>query len=401
VRRRILFVDDQPEFLDGLRRMLSELSTGWDLVFATSGLEGLAILDRGQVDVVVSGMLTPEMNGLQFLTEARNKHPYVIRMILSAQSDETPVMRSVGMAHQFLPKPCSPEILISTITRAFDLRQLLTEERLKLLISQMKSLPSLPWLYAEIIRESQSPNASIARIAEIISEDPGMTAKILQLVNSPFFGIRRRVTDMTAAVAFLGLDTVQWLALSVEAFAQFETSGMLDFSVEQVWRHSLTVAAIASGIAFLEHDKTMADDAFCAGLLHDIGTTILASNLPEQYAKVIARQKSKGTFRSEIELELLGSTHAEVGAYLLGLWGLPDAIVQAVALHHRPRDAPEKKTGLLCLVHVADALAYGFHPPHSVFRGAPLDEQYVTDTGVNARLAAWREQGFDFAQEYT
>jgi putative nucleotidyltransferase with HDIG domain len=178
-------------------------------------------------------------------------------------------------------------------------------------------------------------------------------------------------------------------------------SRMLDFSVDQVWRHSLTVAAIARGIACLEYDKTMADDAFCAGLLHDIGMMILASSLPEQYAQVIARQKSKGTFRSEIELELLGTTHAEVGAYLLGLWGLPDAIVQAVALHHRPRDGPEKKIGLLCFIHVADALAYGFHPPHSVFRGAPLDEQYVTDTGVNTRLAAWREQGFDFAQEYT
>jgi putative nucleotidyltransferase with HDIG domain len=401
MRRRILFVDDQPKFLDGLRQTLSEQVTGWDLMFATSGLEGLAILDREHVDVVVSGMLTPEMNALQFLTEVRNKHPYVIRIILSAQSDETPVMRSVGMAHQFLPKPCGPEILISTITRAFDLRQLLADERLKLLISQMKSLPSLPWLYAEIIRESQSPDASIAKIAKIISEDPGMTAKILQLVNSPFFGIRRRVTDMTAAVAFLGLDTVQWLALSVQAFAQFEMSRMLDFSVDQVWRHSLTVAAIARGIACLEYDKTMADDAFCAGLLHDIGMMILASSLPEQYAQVIARQKSKGTFRSEIELELLGTTHAEVGAYLLGLWGLPDAIVQAVALHHRPRDGPEKKIGLLCFIHVADALAYGFHPPHSVFRGAPLDEQYVTDTGVNTRLAAWREQGFDFAQEYT
>ena len=345
MRQHILFVDDQPELLDGLRRMLSEWSTGWDLIFATSGLEGLAILDQEQVDVVVSGMLTPEMNGLQFLTEARNKHPYVIRMILSAQSDETPVMRSVGMAHQFLPKPCNPEILISTITRALGLRQLLTDERLKLLISQMKSLPSLPWLYGEIMRELQSPNASIAKIAEIISQDPGMTAKILQLVNSPFFAIRRQIRDMTSAVAFLGLNTVQWLALSVQAFAQFETSRMLDFSVEQVWRHSLTVAAIARGIACLEYDKTMADDAFCAGLLHDIGMMILASNLPKQYGEVIARQKSKGTFRSEIELELLGSTHAEVGAYLLGLWGLPDAIVQAVALHHRPRDGPEKKPG--------------------------------------------------------
>ncbi len=398
--RHILFVDDQIEVLDGLRRMLSESSAGWNLIFATSGLEGLAILDREQVDVVVSGMLTPEMNGLEFLTEARNKHPNVIRMMLSAQSDETLVMRSAAMAHQFLPKPCSPEILISTITRALGLRPLLANERLKLLISQMKSLPSLPWLYAEIMREAQSPNASIAQITEIISQDPGMTAKILQLVNSPFFGIRRQITDMTAAVAFLGLDTVQWLALSVQAFAQFEISRVLDFSVEQVWRHSLTVAAIARGIACLEYDKTMADDVFCAGLLHDMGMMILASNLPEQYAKVIARQKSKGTFRSQIELELLGSTHAEVGAYLLGLWGLPDAIVQAVALHHRPRDGPDKKTGILCLIHVADALAYGFHPPHSVFRGAPLDEQYLTDTGVNARLAAWREQGFGFVQEY-
>jgi putative nucleotidyltransferase with HDIG domain len=400
VRRRILFVDDQPELLNGLGGMLSELGADWDLRLTTSGTEGLALLDREQVDVVVCGMLSQEMNDLQFLTEVRNRHPHVIRMILSARSDEKPVMRSVGMAHQFLPKPCSPEIMISTIARALDLRQLLTDEKLKVLVSQMKSLPSLPELYGEMMKELQSPDASIARIAEIISQDPGMTAKIFQLVNSPFFGIRRRITEMAAAIAFLGLDTVQWLALSVQAFAQFETSKVPDFSVEQVWRHSLTVAAIARGIACMEFDKTMADDAFCAGLLHDIGMVILASNLPEQYAEVIAQQKAKGAFRSEVENEFLGSTHAEVGAYLLGLWGLPDAIVQAVALHHRPRDGHEKKVGLLCLIHVADALAYGFHPPHSVFRGAPLDEQYVIDTGVSAKLAAWRDQGFDFTQEY-
>jgi HD-like signal output (HDOD) protein len=171
-----------------------------------------------------------------------------------------------------------------------------------------------------------------------------MTAKILQLVNSPFFGIRWRITNPSAAVAYLGIDTIQSLALSVQAFSRFDVGSVPGFSIEQIWQHSLNVAAIARRIFQLERkDKTIANETFTTGLLHDLGTIVLACNLPRHYALVVAYQTRNGCFRREAELELLGSSHAEVGAYLLGLWGLPDSIIEAIALHHRPADCLEKQ----------------------------------------------------------
>jgi putative nucleotidyltransferase with HDIG domain len=174
------------------------------------------------------------------------------------------------------------------------------------------------------------------------------------------------------------------------------------FSLEQVWQHSLTVAGVAKHIFQLERkEKAAADEAFTAGLLHDLGLIILASNLPNQYAEVIAQQKNKGCLRREAELDLLGSTHAEVGAYLLGLWGLPNSIVEAVAFHHRPFDCPEKRLDLLCVIHVGDALAHEMRPSDSMLKGAELDEAYVSEAGLADKLAAWRGLGSNLTAEST
>jgi HD-like signal output (HDOD) protein/ActR/RegA family two-component response regulator len=400
MKRRVLFVDDEPRVLEGLGRGLRSLRADWDLLFAESGAMGLEVLAREQVDIVVSDMRMPEMDGLQFLTEVKNRHPLVIRMILSGQADEKLIMRSVGITHQYLSKPCTPEDLISTITRAASLHGILADEKLGLLVSQMESLPSLPALYAEILEELQSPNASITRISEIVSQDPGMTARILQLVNSPFFGIRRSITNPSEAVAYLGIDTIQSLALSVQAFSRFDVGSVPGFSIEQIWQHSLNVAAIARRIFQLERkDKTSANEAFTTGLLHDLGTIVLACNLPRHYALVVAYQTRNGCLRRDAELELLGSSHAEVGAYLLGLWGLPDSIIEAIALHHRPGDCLEKQFDLLCVIHAADALAYEIYPAHSAFKGAALDERYLADAGVIGRLANWRQLGAELPGE--
>jgi len=400
MKRRVLFVDDEPMVLEGLGRGLRSLRKDWDLLFAESGAKGLEVLAREPIDIVVSDMRMPEMNGLQFLTEVKSRHPHSIRMILSGYADEKLIMGSVGITHQYLSKPCTPEVLIATITRAASLRGILADEKLGLLVSQMESLPSLPALYVEIIEELWSPDASISRISEIVSKDPGMTAKILQLVNSTFFGIRRRITDPAEAVAYLGIETIQSLALSVQAFSRFDVRSVPGFSIERVWQHSLNVAAIARSIFQLEgRDKTIANEAFTTGLLHDLGMIVLASNIPRHYALVVVHQAGNNCLRHEAELESLGSSHAEVGAYLLGLWGLPDSIIEAIALHHRPGDCHEKQLDLLCVTHVSDALAQEIYPTQLAFKGSSLDERYLSDAGVIGRLASWREQAANLLED--
>lgn len=376
--------------LHALRRALHGFRGDWNMFFANSGMEGLEILAREQVHIVISDMKMPEMSGLQFLTEVKKRYPQVIRMILSGQADEEQIIRSVGITHQYLSKPCPNETLVSTINQALDLRRILADEKLELLVSQIESLPSLPTLYTSIIQELQSPNVSIQKISDIVSQDPGMTTKILQLVNSPFFGVRRQITNPAEAVAYLGTDILQALVLSVKVFSSFDDKKVPGFNLEYLWNHSQMTAGIAKKIWQLEgKSKTEIDEAFTAGILHDLGMIILASNLPDRYEEVLARQKCEGSLRTATEMNLLSSTHAEIGAYLLGLWGLPDGIVKAVALHHRPGDCPEKKNDLLCLIHVANHIAHSLVTVHAGFLGSELDEPYLREVGAWNRLPDW------------
>jgi HD-like signal output (HDOD) protein len=397
MKKRILFVDDEPKILEAVGRMLRIMRNEWDMAFAAGGPEALEMLAVEPFDLVVSDMRMPTMNGLQFLTEVKAKYPNVIRIVLSGYADQLLNMRSVGVAHQYLSKPCEAETLRSLVTRALDLRALLTNEKIKLLISRMSALPSLPSLYAEIVKELQSPDASIRHVGDIIARDPGMTAKMLQLVNSAFFGIRRVVSNPVDAATFLGLETIQSLVLSLHAFAKFEGCRIPDCSIEQIWSHSMATGVLAKQIMECENaGKAQTAEAFTAGLLHDLGKLVLAFNLPREYGEVLARSALDGVPLQGAEREVLGSTHADVGAYLLGLWGLPDPIIEAVALHHHPSDCAEKVFGPLAAVHVADALES--QNPSRREHAAPAaqpDLAYLNAVGKAARFEDWRASYMD------
>jgi HD-like signal output (HDOD) protein/CheY-like chemotaxis protein len=353
--RRILFVDDDPGILQGLRRMLHPLRHEWDMTFVTSGQEALAVMAQSSFDVVVSDMRMPGMDGAQLLTEVSKLSPRAVRIILSGYSEREMVLRSVKPAHQYLSKPCQPETLKSAVTRALALRELLDDSTLTGLISGMQSLPSLPSMYAEIMTELRSPEASVARVAEIVSRDIGMTARILQIINSAFFGLPCHVTSAAQAVGLLGLDTIKGLALTLQIFERFDEEEMRGFPVERLWEHSLAVAASARRISKRQSsDERISDDAFLAGLLHDVGILVLIKQLPTSYVRVLTLMEEKKISQWQAEREVLGITHAEVGAYLLALWGLPDSIIEAVAYHHCPEKCPNRAFGPLSAVYEAN-----------------------------------------------
>jgi putative nucleotidyltransferase with HDIG domain len=219
----------------------------------------------------------------------------------------------------------------------------------------MDALPSVPSLYLEMAEELQSPEPSIQKVGQIIARDPGMTAKILQLANSAFFGLRRRLSNPADAVAYLGLDHVQHLFLAVHAFSQFTPPPTTSFSIELLWEHSVATAALAKSIAKQEEaSKDIIEDAFTAGLLHDIGKLMLACRLSRSHAEAAYRAKMRGIPLWVAEHEVLSATHAEVGAYLLGLWGLPDGVVESVAYHHCPVNCANNSFCALTALHAAD-----------------------------------------------
>jgi len=258
-------------------------------------------------------------------------------------------------------------------------------------VCNIETLPTLPHIYAALTRVLADPDASLADIAEILEQDVALCAKILQLVNSAFFGSPRQVAGIQNAITYLGTNMIKNLALSVEVFRTFEGCEKLPgFSFETQQRHALIAASIARRLVT---EKQHAEDAFTAAILHDIGKLILATRLQEQFARVLAVAGEEGSPTHVVEKRLTGVTHAEIGGYLLGIWGLPYPMVEAVAHHHAPAGVSHKSFDVLDAVYVADLLAHEYTPPsHESPREAKeeLDIAYLKALGVEGDLPAWR-----------
>lgn len=389
--KRILFVDDEPNVLQGLRRMLRPLRDAWEIETAESGDAALKIIQESAFDVIVSDMRMPGMSGTELLTRVREKYPQMVRIMLSGESDQESLMRAVDCTHQYLSKPCDAATLKATVDRACALKNFLENAALRRLVSRLHSLPSLPVLYTQIVQELSSPEPSIEKISRIITRDPSMTAKLLQLVNSSFFSFYSHVTDPSRAVTILGLDKIRSLVLSIHIFASLKDAESERFNLQALWDHNLITAQCARRISeSLSRDKLFQEQAYMAGLLHDIGKVILMANLPDDFAKVFSEPSADPSAVWEAEIAAFGAGHGETGAYLLGLWGLPSDIVQAVAFHHNPGASPDQKISPLTCVHAANCLL-GESQPLPYQGSSRLDADYLAAVGAHECVPAWRE----------
>jgi len=392
-KKRVLFVDDEPHVLDGLRRMLGKMRDEWEMEFATSGAEALAALAKHPFDIIVTDMRMPVMNGAQLLNEVKVRYPGIVRFILSGHSNLDLIMRSAGSAHQYLAKPCDAEMLTQTVRRSYALRDLLNDRRLGEILSGITTLPVLPGVYSQLVQALADEKTSPAEVGRIVSQDVGMTAKVLQLINSAFFGVRRRVEDPAQAVFYIGLDAVRGLVLSVGVFSQFTGLEVPDFSIEALHRHCLDVGARAKQIATRQGaSKQFQGDTFIGGVLHDVGTLILVANFAREFQAIRSLSGARQIPMIDAEREVLGATHAELGGYLLGLWGLPDPVVEAVAFHHSPRSCLNREFSPLTAVHVANGLAHE-QVSGEAGNGAELvDREYLAELGLVDRLPKWKNE---------
>lgn len=393
MKKSILFVDDEAYVLDGLQRMLRPMRNDWDMAFVNGGVEALEFMAGTPVDVVVADMRMPGMNGAELLNEVMKRHPQTVRLILSGHADKDLIMQCVGTTHQYLSKPCESETLKAAVLRASALGASLQNEHLKKLVGRMDRLPSLPSLYVEIVEKLRQQETMIEDVANVISRDIGMTAKILKLVNSAFFGLQQHISSLDDAVAYLGLNTIKTLVLCINAFSQYEGVKIPGFTLESLWQHSMAVAALARKISRLEStDRNHAEEAFVSGMLHDTGRLILAANDTDSYQKALALAEDQAIPIFQAEECVFGANHASVGGYLLGLWGLPVPVVEAIALHHHPSESTIKVFCPLTAVHVADSLIQGANraltetiPP------APMDLAYLEELGLADHIQNWNK----------
>jgi len=380
---RILFVDDEEPVLNGLRTRLYRQSGRWTMMFVESGARAIAELEREAFDVIVTDMRMPEMDGAELLQRVSERWPQTIRIVLSGYAESQQALRLVPVAHQYLSKPCDAQRLVSAIDACLHLHALLPHPELRALVGRVRTLPAMPRVYSKLRIAISRENVDVQEIADLLAMDPVMAAKVLQMANSAFFRLARPTVNIDKAVSYLGVAVIRSLVTSPLVFSPWPDRGPSTFvNFEELQSHAQVAAAAAQALAT---PALLGDEARLAGLLHNIGYWLLAHECPERLANAVETAVAERIPLYEAEARVLGASHAQIGAYLLGLWGLPQSIVEAVAHHHAPHSLPQSTFEPLAALVVANALlptdgasAFGV----ALVRGLKVDSTFLS--GVNA-----------------
>lgn len=381
---RILFVDDDPHLVASLRAMLRRQRKVWHMDFAEGGPQALTMLEDQEFDVIVSDLRMPEIDGVRLLEAVRDKQPSCARIILTGTTELSATRRCMPLAHQVIAKPCPPEQLRGIVQSTIDTLSLLDSKDLKQAIGSAESLPPLPQTYRRF-SEAIEQSRPTSELGTIVEEDPVLATKTLQLVNSAYFGLGTRVTDINRAIALLGLDLLHGLLLQIASCESLRHANRCrNFDADARRDASMQVAQFA---ASLLHDDRERRDARTLGLIHDIGSFVLAWKRPFVYSRVLQATIDTGRPQSLVEREVLHHSYAEVGAYLVGLWGIPFSLAHAIASQDRPSATEQQAFGAVGAVHVADVLLSerDGRPAHH-----PLDTAYLGHCGVLDELPRWR-----------
>jgi HD-like signal output (HDOD) protein/ActR/RegA family two-component response regulator len=375
---RVLFVDDDPNVLESLKSLLRRRQREWEMEFVGSGAAALALLAARPFDAIVTDMQMPEMDGAELLERVKREHPRAARIVLSGHAGRTAVLRSLSLAHRFLSKPCDARTIVAVVDATLQLQRLLNDATLRTFVGQIGSLPPAPETFMKLTRAIESEHVTTSALAAIVESDPATAAKVLQLVNSAFFGLSRPVTSIQQAIGYLGVELLKGVVLSIYVFDTAVPCPPPGLSLTALRGHSMVVAKLARAIAGPLHGEA----AFAAGVVHDIGKIVLGVGRPDMFGRLV-RLTSDGRSFIAAEKELARVTHAEIGAYLLGMWGLPFDIVEATAFHHQPSAVPTGDRRLLAALHVADALAQ--------HRDDQIDHAFLAAAGFADEFATWQK----------
>lgn len=355
--KHILFVDDEKSVLRSLRRAF--LKSGHKLYFADSGELALKMLaaDKGRIDMVLSDMRMPGMDGYIFLKEVKEKYPEVIRLILSGFVEETYVYKALidGSAKTYLAKPWSSKKLIDLVNGLIETEGKLKDKNLLEIINTVDELPVLPKIYHQIMTLIDA-DADFDKIVALIEQDPAMTAKVLQVANSAFF--KGGTASLKRAAVFVGLMTLKDIVAGSAVFTALAATALGPYSIETIWEHAVTCNGLVCEMYELIHDEKIPEDLASVGLLHNVGLLVMLKYFPEELAKIVVLQK-KHPEKSSLLLEeaVISVDHARLGAYLLNWWNMPYPLVEAALYHNNPLAAPAGNREIIILLHIADHLA--------------------------------------------
>lgn len=378
---RVMFVDDDAALLDGLRARLHPLRARWEMVFLESGARAITEMEHRPCDVVVTDMRMPGMDGAQLLKVVTERWPEAVRIVLSGYAEDEQTARLLPIAHQYVSKPCEAHHIENVVERCLRLHELLRDPRLREAVGRMCQLPALPRTSAKLREVMAGDDPSVGEVSGVIAADSAIAARVLQVVNSAFFRRARSISKIDQAVTHLGFLTIRNIVMSVELFSSWPSALPKGFDPEKMQTRAHKVAAVARSLM----SGKVADDAMLAGLLHNIGYLVLAQQCPRELEKAFALSAQRGIPLHEAETEVIGASYAEVGAYLLGLWGLPHAVIEAVAFQNRPDRIAQTQFDVLSALATAEKLlpADTFDNQRPYECGPPgVDDAYLRRLGA-------------------
>jgi HD-like signal output (HDOD) protein/CheY-like chemotaxis protein len=393
IKATILFVDDEENILRGLKRMARPMRKEWNTLLANSGSEALNLLDEQRVDVVVTDMRMPGMDGAELLNHVQDRFPETIRIVLSGFAEKESILKTVGPSHQYLAKPCDQDTLIETIQRSLTLRKLINDNELRQVVGRMRHIPSVPKVFQEIISEIENEYSSADSLADVVSQDVSLTTHLMKLTNSAYFGLPIPARTPKQAITFLGFENVKAVVLLGGVFDQLTENDSLLGVLEILSQRSVQLGTLSKCIAkVIGLTPEEQELAFCAGLVGHLGTLLLVSNWPEKFQKAVAQIQTGGKSISEAEMETFGATHGALGAYLLGLWGFNDSIVEAVAYHHSPGECKNTSPSVLTAMHVAQHLLRTKRRAdlEETLTDQSLDLDYMSNLGKKLEPEDWQ-----------
>jgi HD-like signal output (HDOD) protein/ActR/RegA family two-component response regulator len=380
--KSILLAVSDPQSLADINQALG---AGWEAISVASEANALAQLEQRSFDALLVDFNLGDPDASELLNQALEKRPETMRFLLAYEADLALVAAKVDGSHHILPKPIEPASLKSRLENGVNESNgnPSGSEPAK----EVAGSPAVPAIYAEVLEALDAPGVTNQQVGALIARDGALKKEVLRLTSSAYKGLPRNVTDPAEAVESLGLEAIKALVMALRFLAEHSHLKPGYLSIEQLWQHSTNVAQIARDLVLFEtKERTLASQAFAAGLLHDLGKVVLVTNFDDLYGRVHSLARNQPVPLWEIEKEMFGANHGEIGACLMGMWNLPAPIVEAAALHHEPPLGEHESLTPLAAVHIANVLERELRPSED-YRVAPIiNTALLNELGLLQRL---------------
>ncbi|MCD4651944.1 MAG: HDOD domain-containing protein [Candidatus Cloacimonetes bacterium] len=388
----ILFFEPDKKDQKRFKKMFAKVSSQYRITFCDSQEAMYAELRKNFFDILIVNIHDTGLSGLDLISRLGKQYPDMIRVVLSDTEDQMLMLRASVVAHQYISKPYDLNTICQAIKRFTRVRELMGNSNLSKLISQMKNLPTPPVIYTQLMRKLKEDDISLSEIGKMIEQDIGMSAEILRVVNSAQFGVRKKVISPTQAVTLLGINMVKDLMLSTHLFSQYEEKPFLGISYKSIWNHGMSTAGICRKISSSEKlGNETTNAAFISGLLHGIGVLVLASEFPETYFETVMRAEKEDIPLQESEYIDFKASHFEVGAYLMGHWGLADSIVEAIAYHQNIQAVAMEYITPTVVVHASNAIDFANHPHWCYGKKPEIDWDILNHYNLSKTIKKWQK----------